>query len=171
MSDDDDEKDPANEAAGEEFETEYRIDDQGRKVGIFKPKVRPDKNVSYFMFDREAREKADQIRYLNGLGAVGVLQAKMQHDLLKSGLSKAEYEYALWASENPWTVPGYLQQQQPKRSVNGVLLFALVIVAAAVAAALLYSTRPTLPASADARPERAPETANLEPPRKGRVER
>ena len=159
----------------DDVETEYRVDNKGRAYGVFKPKPKIDQKVAYFVFDRDAQEDATRIRHLNSLGAVGALEAKAKHDALKATLSRAQHEYALWASENPWTVPGYLVPEQPKRSwFSGAVLFATTLIAAAVVAFFIRSSSAPHPTPSIEPPTSAlpPESAPPEPaPRQGRVAR
>jgi hypothetical protein len=119
----------------EEVETEVRTDAEGRRYGVLKSKVPLDKRVAYFAFDREAQEEAQRARYLNSMGALGVLEARAKADKLKSGVSSAQYEYALFISENPWAVANH--PAAPKRRQWAILAFAAALVVCVIAAAAL----------------------------------
>jgi hypothetical protein len=127
---------------------DVRVDDEGRRYVVLRDKVPIDKNVAYFAFDREAQEEAARARYLNQMGALGVLEARAKADALKSACSKTQYEYALFISENPWAVANH--QLAPKRKPWAILAFAGVLVLAVIAAAAVRPSPTPSIAVADA---------------------
>lgn len=172
-SDDDDEA-----VEADDFELETKVDEQGRTVGVFKSKPKVDKKVAYFVFDRDSREEAEKVRYLNSMGAIGVLEAQAKGSHLKAAVDKTRYEYALFISENPWAVPGYGQvtPPEPKRWFSGAVLFATVLLCGVVVAVFIRSSpakapHPTLPPAGESAAGASPPPQDSAPPRRSRVGR